>query len=85
VGASIHAKASFTEVKSLVQSIMRDLGREFDLETSSDPNFIPGRCAAVMVSGRNAGLFGEIAPAVLEAHSLGHPVAAFELNATLLK
>jgi phenylalanyl-tRNA synthetase beta chain len=84
-GASIHAKASFTEVKSLVQSIMRDLGREFDLETSSDPNFIPGRCAAVMVSGRNAGLFGEIAPAVLEAHSLGHPVAAFELNAAVLK
>jgi phenylalanyl-tRNA synthetase beta chain len=84
-GASIHAKASFTEVKSLVQSIMRDLGREFDLETSSDPNFIPGRCAAVMVSGRTAGLFGEIAPAVLEAHSLGHPVAAFELNAAVLK
>jgi phenylalanyl-tRNA synthetase beta chain len=84
-GASIHAKASFTEVKSLVQSIMRDLGREFDLETSSDPNFIPGRCAAVMVSGRTAGLFGEIAPAVLEAHSLAHPVAAFELNAAVLK
>ena len=84
-GASIHAKASFTEVKSLVQSIMRDLDREFDLETSGDPNFIPGRCAAVMVSGRNAGLFGEIAPAVLEAHNLAHPVAAFELNAAVLK
>jgi phenylalanyl-tRNA synthetase beta chain len=84
-GASIHAKASFTEVKSLVQSIMRDLGREFDVETASDPNFIPGRCAAVRIAGKGAGLFGEIAPAVLEAHGLAHPVAAFELNAALLK
>jgi phenylalanyl-tRNA synthetase beta chain len=84
-GASIHVKASFTEVKSMVQSIMRDLGCEFDLETSSDSNFIPGRCAAVMVSGKKAGLFGEIAPAVLEAHSLAHPVAAFELNAAVLR
>ena len=82
--ASIHAKASFTEVKSLVQSVMRDLGRKYELEAGDDPNFIPGRCAFAVVSGRSVGVLGEIAPQVLEAYGLGYPVAAFEINAELL-
>ena len=84
-GTSIHSKASFTEVKSLVQSIMRDLGCEFELEAADDPNFIPGRCAALKLEGKGAGIFGEIAPVILEAHGLAYPVAAFELNARYLR
>ncbi len=82
--ASIHAKASFTEVKSLVQSVVRDLGRVFELEAAEDPNFIPGRCAFPVIDGRRVGVLGEVSPQVLEAYGLGHPVEAFELNAETL-
>jgi len=83
-GAAIHAKASFTEIKSLVQSLFRDLGHDFSIEAVEDPNFISGRCASAMVQGKPVGIFGEISPAILEAYSLGHPAIAFELNAEML-
>jgi len=83
-GVSIHAKASFTEVKSLVQSIFRDVGLDFDLAVAGDENFISGRCARPLLGGKDVGIFGEISPAVLEAFGLACPVVAFELNAVLL-
>lgn len=84
-GSAIHAKASFTEVKSLVQSLFRDLGLDLALEASEDPNFIPGRCASALSGGKSAGIFGEISPAILEAYGLAQPVIAFEMNAASLR
>jgi phenylalanyl-tRNA synthetase beta chain len=83
--ASIHPKASFTEMKSLVQSLLRDVGKGCEVEAAEDPNFIPGRCAAVLADGARAGVFGEVHPRVIEGYELAHPVAAFELDAGLLR
>ncbi len=83
--ASIHPKASFTEMKSLVQSLLRDVGKGCEVEAAEDPNFIPGRCAAVLADGGRAGVFGEVHPRVIEGYDLAHPVAAFELDAGLLR
>ena len=79
-GATLHAKAGFTEAKSLVQGLMRDAGKDCEVEAAEDPNFIDGRCAAVRVGGARVGVFGEVHPRVVAAHELGHPVAAFELE-----
>ncbi|MEK6851777.1 MAG: phenylalanine--tRNA ligase subunit beta, partial [Candidatus Thermoplasmatota archaeon] len=79
-GASLHAKASFTEAKSLVQGLMRDVGAAFEIEAAEDPNFIDGRCAAVRVGETRVGVFGEVHPRVIAARELGHPVAAFEIE-----
>ncbi len=84
-GASIHSKASFTEIKSLVQSLFRDLGQEFNLDTVDENNFIPGRCAVLRTREKEIGIFGEITPAILDAYGLMHPVCAFELNTKLLR
>jgi len=83
-GASIHAKAGFTEVKSLVQSILSSMGFDSKVSAAAHPSYIPGRCALVTVGTESAGLFGEIAPATIEAFELKYPVAAFELNLELL-
>jgi len=83
-GASTHAKASFTEVKSLVQSILSSMGFDSEVSATTHPSFIPGRCALVSVATEIAGLFGEIAPAVIEAFELKYPVVAFELDLELL-
>jgi phenylalanyl-tRNA synthetase beta chain len=84
-GASIHARASFTEMKSLAQALMRDVGRTYEIEPSEDANFIDGRCASVRVGDGSGGLFGEVHPRVVTAYGLGHPVVAFELDVATLR
>ena len=79
-GASIHAKASFTEVKSLVQSSISAMGLTSDVTQGSHPSFIPGRCATVLVSNESVGVFGEISPSTIEAFELKYPIVAFELD-----
>jgi len=82
--ASIHPKASFTEMKSLVQGLLRDLGKSCEIDAYEDGNFIHGRCAAIRVDGARVGVFGEIHPKVIEAYELSQPIAAFELDVSPL-
>ena len=82
--AAIHHRASFTEAKSLVLSLLRDVGREGSIEPVEDSNFIAGRAASVLVDGHESGRFGEIHPRVLEAYTLVQPVMAFELDVDVL-
>ncbi|MEM2943699.1 MAG: phenylalanine--tRNA ligase subunit beta [Methanomassiliicoccales archaeon] len=77
---SLHAKAGFTEMKSLVESIMRDCSADFKLEPSSFGMYIDGRQAAVVNSEGVVGHFGEVHPEVLENFTLGYPAAAMEFN-----
>lgn len=79
-GLAIHAKASFTEVKSLVLSVMSGLGLPCEIVPDQHPSFIPGRCASVLIDGENFGLLGEIAPSVITSFELRYPMVAFELN-----
>lgn len=83
-GVSIHAKAGFTEMKSLAQSIAQALGLSFEVAAAVDPAFIPGRCAEMRVGGQKVGVFGEISPATVVAFELKYPVIAFELEAEKL-
>jgi phenylalanyl-tRNA synthetase beta chain len=84
-GAALHHKASFTEGKSLVLSLLRDVGRSGEVEPLEDSNFIPGRAASVLVEQREVGRFGEIHPRILEAYALVQPVTAFEMDAGALR
>ena len=83
--ASIHHKASFTEAKSLVLSLMRDVGRTANVDPVEDGNFLPGRAASILLDGREIGRFGEIHPRILEAYALVQPVLAFELDVDPLR
>ncbi len=76
---SMHSKASFTEMKSLVQTILRDLNMAFKIGPCADPAYIPGRAAEVLIDGKPVGSFGEYHPQVLENFELGCPVAGFEI------
>jgi phenylalanyl-tRNA synthetase beta chain len=80
-GVAIHAKASFTEMKSVVQSILAALGLEADVEPVEHPTFLRGRCASLSSGGEgHLGLFGEVSPAALEVFELRYPAGAFELD-----
>jgi phenylalanyl-tRNA synthetase beta chain len=79
-GAMMHPKAGFTECKSVVEAVLRDLGLKMALKERDHPTFIPGRCASVIIDESEAGLFGEVHPDVLVAFELPAPVAAFEID-----
>jgi len=79
-GAAIHSKASFTEMKSLVEGIMRDMNLKAELGTSQLPFYIDGRTATVRVEGDIVGHFGEVHPEVITKAELGYPLIAFELD-----
>ncbi|NLT36810.1 MAG: phenylalanine--tRNA ligase subunit beta [Methanomassiliicoccus sp.] len=79
-GVSISARASFTEVKSLVESVMRDLSVKYVIQPSSVGTYLEGRGADVIVDGACIGNFGEMHPQVIVDFELGYPIAAFELD-----
>jgi phenylalanyl-tRNA synthetase beta chain len=79
-GVSIHAKASFTEVKSLVQSVLSSMSVPFEIASGDHPSFIKGRCASVSSGQTRLGHFGEVAPSTIEAFELKYPTVAFELD-----
>lgn len=77
---SISAKASFTEVKSLVESVLRDMSVKYTVQPSSLGTYLDGRGAAIVVDGRSIGSFGELHPEVITNFDLGYPIAAYELD-----
>ncbi len=79
-GVSIHSKASFTEVKSLVEGILRSIGLQYDIKSFSNGSFIEGRCAAVICNDDSIGIFGELHPQVITNFDLSSPISAFELD-----
>jgi len=83
-GVKIDAKAGFTECKSIVEAILRNMGIKADVEEKKSGAFIEGRCASVIKDGRQIGYFGEIHPSVILSFELEYPVIAFEMDAAEL-
>ncbi len=75
-----HPNASFSEIKSALDSFMSNFGVEWQIKEATHPSFIEGRIGKILVNGAQIGIVGEINPAVLETWKLENPVAAFELN-----
>ncbi len=84
--AIAHARAGFTELKSLVDAVIRYLlgsGPQY-LASGCAPPLMDGRCASAYVSGVRVGELGEVSPGSLEALGIQVPVAAAELDVDAL-
>ena len=79
--ASMHPKASFSEIKGAVQALAEALGKKFELKPEEYGPFVIGRCAAVYLDGKKAGHIGEVSPDVLAGFGLEQPACAAELSA----
>ncbi len=81
-----HSQANFTEIKSISDSFISNLGLKMEIEDLEHPSFIQGRCAKlkgvkkgtseVMVDG----YFGEMNPEVITNFQLEYPVIAVEVE-----
>lgn len=76
---SIHPASNFTEVRGVVDAVMRERGLEYTITGTDDPAFLKGRRAALIVDGNEIGTLGEIHPDVLTNFGLQQPTIGFEL------
>ncbi|MBQ2486691.1 MAG: phenylalanine--tRNA ligase subunit beta [Candidatus Methanomethylophilus sp.] len=79
-GMIMNSKVSFTEIKSVTESVLREMGIDYEIGSCSYRTFIPGRGAAVIVNGKEVGCFGEVSPQVITDYEITHPVAMFEID-----
>jgi phenylalanyl-tRNA synthetase beta chain len=78
--ASIHSGASFSEIRSVIDAVLRELMIEAEIAPSDDGAFLPGRGADLMSAGQRIGCFGEVHPLVVRSFGLEQPVVALELR-----
>ncbi len=76
--------ANFNDLASEVSTILYYLDHKYEVKESDDPRFIPGRQAAILVNGKQEGIFGEIHPQVLENWAITVPCVAGEINVEAL-
>ena len=82
-GVICHSHANFTEIKSVVTSVLSNLGYTMEIGDSENRTFIEGRVADVTgeaQKGRIEGFFGEVSPEVITNFTLDYPVIAFEIE-----
>lgn len=75
----------YEDISSILDALLRLLGIKYAMRPKVHPSFISGRSAAVLASGREIGIIGEIHPKVLNNWGIEKPVAAFELDLEGLK
>ena len=82
-GVICHSSANFTEIKSVVTSVLANLGYSMEISDSENKTFILGRVADVAgmaEKGSVKGFFGEVSPEVITNFTLEYPVIAFEIE-----
>lgn len=78
-----HSTANFTEIKSIMTSVLSNLGYTMEITDSENKTFIEGRAADVTgeaQKGTIKGFFGEVSPEVITNFTLDYPVIAFEIE-----
>jgi phenylalanyl-tRNA synthetase beta chain len=75
-----HPNASFSEIKSTLDSFFANIGVEWQIKETTHPTFIEGRTGQITIDNQDIGIIGEISPQVLENWNLENPTAAFEIN-----
>jgi phenylalanyl-tRNA synthetase beta chain len=73
-------EAGFNDINSHISALFYYLYKEYKLEETEDPRFIPGRSGRILYNGKEAGMMGEIHPDVLANWGIQIPCACVEIN-----
>jgi len=78
---SSHPTANFTEIKSILESLLMNLGfKNWTIKETNHPSFLQGRAATASLGNMELGVVGEIHPEVLNNFELENPTGAFEID-----
>jgi len=75
-----HSKTSFTEMKSVAEAVLREVGRPYELKQCQYPTFIEGRGAEIIMDGNSVGYFGEMSPKTILNFGANNPIIFFEMD-----
>lgn len=75
-----HSKSTYTEIKSVLDTLMYNIGISYRVKHAKNPSFISGRCGKIFVGRKEIGYIGEIHPKILRNFDLENPVCALEIN-----
>jgi len=75
-----HGKANFTHIKQILDYFLSSIAVQYKIRKAEHASFIGGRIGHIIIKGKEAGIIGEVHPAVLQNWKLTMPVAAFELD-----
>lgn len=78
--AILDAKAAFTDIKQVCQSLFVSLGLQEKYGELDHGSFIEGRCAKIILKNKEVGFLGEVSPYVLESWGLSYPICALEID-----
>ena len=78
--ASAGLASDFSQIKAAVEAFALNLDVRLTFEEHEDPSFISGRCARLVLGGKQVGVVGEIHPEVLVNWGLEVPVAACDIE-----
>ena len=78
---SAHKDASFTEIKSVLQSCLKT-GFSIDVSTKAlnHPSFEKGRCASIVLNDTKIGVIGEVSSKIKDEYKIRVPVVCFEMS-----
>jgi len=74
------SKTSFTEIKSITESVAREMAIDYKISPCEYRTFIDGRGAFISSNGMVVGFFGEVSPQVITDYEMTHPVMMFEID-----
>ena len=77
-------EVSFTEIKTKIERLFKELGINYTIGKSKVPFIIEGRGGSIVVDNQELGWIGEIHPKVLERLEINTPIAGFEINLSKL-
>ena len=75
-----HEKANFTELKQVLDYIMRMLDIKYEIREVDNVSFIKGRCGEIFVDDVSIGVMGEVGLSVLKNNKIKMPVASLEIG-----
>lgn len=81
----MYGDVDFYDLKGIIENLVEELGLKAKYARESEnPTFHPGKTASLLIRNKNAGVFGEIHPDVLEAYGIDVPCYVAELDLDMM-
>lgn len=75
----------FTEIRSMVEILNKNLAVNIEIESLTNDLFLPGRGAKLKISNDDLGMLGSLHPQIISELKLKVPISILELNLDILQ
>ena len=79
-----HNGADFTEVRQVLEALLRKIGLKCKVEDVEHESFTPGRVGKIIVNKKDVGIIGELSHKVRENFGLEKKAVCFEIDLSKL-